>query len=103
MQGTPPVGVLGLWPSYISRAKPAYKPETQVSLFPASFSSKAFPRIHGSGVSAVALVEEVGRLARDVNAALVVPFAERAGSQVVNSVPIVDLFRRLRSAGVATA
>ncbi|MBY0525375.1 MAG: carbon-nitrogen hydrolase family protein [Gemmataceae bacterium] len=35
-------------------------------------------------------VEEVGKLAREVGIALVVPFAERDGKQVFNSVPIVD-------------
>src|SRR5262245_36893415 len=35
-------------------------------------------------------VEEVGKVARDVGAALVIPFAERAGKQVFNSVPVVD-------------
>jgi len=43
--------------------------------------------------SAVALkpfVEEVGKLAREVGIALVIPFAERDGKQVFNSVPIVD-------------
>ena len=33
---------------------------------------------------------EVGKLAREVGIALVIPFAERAGKQVYNSVPIID-------------
>lgn len=35
-------------------------------------------------------VEEVGKLAREVKTALVIPVAERAGKQLSNSVPIVD-------------
>src|SRR5262249_17612078 len=34
--------------------------------------------------------EEVGKLAKEVGIALVIPFAEREGKQVYNSVPIVD-------------
>lgn len=37
-----------------------------------------------------AFVAEVGKLAREVGAALVIPVAERADGQVYNSVPIVD-------------
>ena len=33
---------------------------------------------------------EAGKLAREVGIALVIPFAERAGKQVYNSVPIID-------------
>jgi len=35
-------------------------------------------------------IEEVGKLAREVGIALVIPFAERADRQIFNSVPIVD-------------
>lgn len=35
-------------------------------------------------------VEELGKLAREVKSALVLPFAKRSGDQVYNSVPIVD-------------
>src|SRR5687768_2191980 len=35
-------------------------------------------------------VDEVGKIAREVNAALLVPLLERAGPVVYNSVPVVD-------------
>lgn len=45
---------------------------------------------HKNAVELKPFAEELGKLAREVKAALVVPFAERAGKSVYNSVPIVD-------------
>jgi len=39
--------------------------------------------------------EEVGKLAKEVGIALVIPFAERDGKQIYNSVPIVDSHGKL--------